>query len=314
VSADELVQTGGPGKTATGAAPVAPTADVAVKVVRSRNEILYFTLRNPKFILGLVVLALFLLAAILGPRFTDYAPYAYVGPGSVPPSSEFWLGTTMFGQDVYTQMVLGLGSTFTVGLLGGGLATLIGMVVGFTAGYRGGWIDEILSALTNVVLTIPILAALILAAAYLEVRGVTIEAVLIGLFNWPWIARAIRAQTFSLRSREFVDLARLSGVGTPKIIAREIAPNMSSYLVLVLIISFGGAILAAAFLEFLGLGPTDAVTLGTMLNNAVLWSALQLGLWWWFIPPGLAITAIVGALYFMNVGLDEIFNPKLRKT
>jgi peptide/nickel transport system permease protein len=165
-----------------------------------------------------------------------------------------------------------------------------------------------------VVLTIPILAALILVAAYLSVRGVVIEAVLIGLLNWPWIARAIRAQTFSLRTREFVDLARLSGVGTRRIITREIAPNMSSYLVLVLILSFGGAILSAAFLEFLGLGPTGTATLGTMLNNAVLWSALQLGLWWWFIPPGVAITAIVGALYLMNVGLDEIFNPKLRKT
>jgi peptide/nickel transport system permease protein len=143
---------------------------------------------------------------------------------------------------------------------------------------------------------------------------VLIEAVLIGLLNWPWIARAVRAQTFTLRVREFVDLARLSGVGTGRIITREIAPNMSSYLVLVLILSFGGAILCAAFLEFLGLGPTNAVTLGTMLNNAVLWSALHLGLWWWFIPPGLAITMIVGALYLMNVGLDEIFNPKLRKT
>jgi peptide/nickel transport system permease protein len=314
MSADEVIKTAGPGQADTAAAPIAPTTDVTVRAVRGRNEVLYFALRNPKLLIGLFVVVLFLLAAIIGPLFTDYAPYAYIGPGSVAPSSEFWLGTTMFGQDVYTQMVQGLGSTFAVGLLGGGLATLIGMVVGFTAGYRGGWVDEILSALTNVVLTIPILAALILTAAYLEVRGVLIEALLIGLFNWPWIARAIRAQTFTLRSREFVDLARLSGVGTPKIIAREIAPNMSSYLVLVLILSFGGAILAAAFLEFLGLGPTDAVTLGTMLNNAVLWSALQLGLWWWFIPPGLAITAIVGALYFMNVGLDEIFNPKLRKT
>lgn len=314
MSTDDAVTPAGPGGTDTAAAPIEPTTDAGAPAVRGRNEILYFALRNPKFIVGLIVVVLFLLAAIVGPRLTGYEAYAYVGPGNAPPSSEFWLGTTTFGQDVYTQMVLGLGSTFAVGLLGGGLATLIGMLVGFTAGYRGGWVDEVLSALTNVVLTIPILAALILVAAYLQVRGVMIEAVLIGLFNWPWIARAIRAQTFSLRTREFVDLARLSGVGTRRIVTREIAPNMSSYLVLVLILSFGGAILTAAFLEFLGLGPTDAVTLGTMLNNAVLWSALQLGMWWWFIPPGLAITAIVGALYLMNVGLDEIFNPKLRKT
>ena len=317
-SADETVTpvgTAAAGTAATTAAPIAPTAAAATLTpTRSRNEILYFALRNPKFLIGLAVILAFAVAAVIGPRFTDHAPYDYVGPGSAGPSSEFWLGTTTFGQDVYTQLVLGLGSTFAVGLLGGGLATLIGMIVGFTAGYRGGWLDEILSAVTNVVLTIPILAALILVAAYLSVRGVVIEAVLIGVLNWPWIARAIRAQTFSLRAREFVDLARLSGVGTSRIISREIAPNMSSYLVLVLILSFGGAILSAAFLEFLGLGPTNAVTLGTMLNNAVLWSALQLGLWWWFIPPGLAITMIVGALYLMNVGLDEIFNPKLRKT
>jgi peptide/nickel transport system permease protein len=314
MSADELVDTSGAPRAGTSAAPVAPTTAVGTTPKRSRNEILYFALRNPKLLIGSAVVLVFALAAVIGPRFTEYAPYDYVGPGSAAPSSEFWVGTTTFGQDVFTQLMLGLGSTFVVGLLGGGLATLIGMIVGFTAGYRGGWVDEVLSALTNVVLTIPILAALILVAAYLSVRGVVVEALLIGLLNWPWIARAIRAQTFSLRAREFVDLARLSGVGTGRIISREIAPNMSSYLVLVLILSFGGAILCAAFLEFLGLGPTNAVTLGTMLNNAVLWSALHLGLWWWFIPPGLAITMIVGALYLMNVGLDEIFNPKLRKT
>lgn len=302
---------------ATDAAVAAPLVDSGAAVVgpkRKRNEVVYFALRNSKFIIGMLIVLLYVIVGVIGPQFTDYGPYDYVGPSNEAPGSEFWLGTTTFGQDVYTQVVLGLGSTFVVGLLGGGLATLIGMAVGFTAGYRGGWIDEVLSMLTNIVLTIPQLAALIIVAAYLQVRGVIIEGVLIGLFGWPWIARAIRAQTFTLRTREFVDLARLSGVGTAKIIRREIAPNMSSYLVLVLILSFGGAILTGAFLEFLGLGPTDAVTLGTMMNHAVSWSALQLGLWWWFVPPGLVITMIVSALYFMNVGLDEVFNPKLRET
>ncbi|HSK95207.1 MAG TPA: ABC transporter permease [Euzebyales bacterium] len=308
IPAETRIETAAP-VPAAGSAPTTPSGPK-----RRVHETAYFALRNPKFVIGAIVIVLFLAAAVIGPRFTDYQPYEYAGPSNEPPGSEFWLGTTTFGQDVYTQFVLGLGSTFVVGLLGGGLATLIGMVVGFTAGYRGGRIDEVLSMATNVVLTIPVLAALIIVAAYLEVRGVVVEAVLIGIFNWPWIARAIRAQTFTLRTREFVDLARLSGVGTSRIIRREIAPNMSSYLVLVLILSFGGAILNGAFLEFLGLGPTDAVTLGTMINNAVLWSALNLGLWWWFIPPGLAITLIVGALYFMNVGLDEVFNPKLRET
>jgi peptide/nickel transport system permease protein len=124
----------------------------------------------------------------------------------------------------------------------------------------------------------------------------------------------VRAQTFSLKSREFVDLSRISGISTFRVIFREIAPNMSSYLFMVLIILFGGAILIAASLDFIGLGPTEGVTLGLMMYNAVAWSALQLGLWWWFIPPGVGITAIVGALYVMNVGLDEIFNPRLRES
>jgi len=105
----------------------------------------------------------------------------------------------------------------------------------------------------------------------------------------------------------------LSGMKTRKVIFDEIAPNMMSYLFMTFILQFGGAILTAATLDFIGLGPTNTISLGLMMQYAVLWGALQLGMWWWFIPPGLAITAIVGALYSMNVGLDEVFNPKLRE-
>jgi peptide/nickel transport system permease protein len=139
------------------------------------------------------------------------------------------------------------------------------------------------------------------------------EAVFIGATSWPWAARAIRAQTFSLRSRDFIDLAKLSGRRGWKIILFEIAPNMSSYLFLTYILLFGGAILIAASLDFIGLGPTGGMSLGLMMFNSVTYgAALQLGIWWWFIPPGIGIIALVGALYVMNVGLDEIFNPKLR--
>ena len=109
-------------------------------------------------------------------------------------------------------------------------------------------------------------------------------------------------------------LARLSGQGSWRIIVREIAPNMSSYLFLVFILLFGGSVLTAATLDFIGLGPTEVMSLGLMLNVAVSNSALQLGMWWWFVAPGVGITAIVAALYVTNVGLDEVFNPKLRKT
>jgi peptide/nickel transport system permease protein len=278
-----------------------------------KNEFLYFALRNNKLKVGLVVLLFFVVLTFVGPLLTDYQPMDYVGPLSAPPSSEFWFGTTSFGQDVFTQFVHGLKASFLVGIIGGGIGTLLGILVGFVAGYRGGLVDEILNTLTNIVLVIPTLAVLLIIVAYLDVRGILIESVFIGLTAWPWAARAIRAQTFSLRTREFVDLARLSGMRPLKVIFTEIAPNMMSYLLLVFILQFGGAVLIAATLDFIGLGPTDAISLGLMMNNAVLWGALLLGIWWWFVPPGLAITAIVGALYVTNVGLDEVFNPKLRE-
>jgi peptide/nickel transport system permease protein len=279
-----------------------------------RREFLHFALRSKKLVLGFTIIVICIAIAILGPWIVTNDPLDYIGPSGRGPSSAYPFGTTTFGQDVLAQFVHGIGATLLVGLLGGGLAAAIGMTVGFVAGYRGGWVDDVLTMVTNVVLVIPTLVVLLVVSAYLEVRGVLVEALFIGITSWPWAARAIRAQTFSLSSREFVDLARLSGASGRSIIVREIAPNMASYLFMTFILLFGGAILIAATLEFIGLGPTEGISLGLMMNNAVRWSALPLGLWWWFIPPGLAITVIVGSLYVMNVGLDEVFNPRLRET
>jgi peptide/nickel transport system permease protein len=286
---------------------------VAVAEPKKRNEFLFFALKNTKLKIGLTVVLLFVLLAIIGPLITPYKPLDFVQAGANPPSGENWLGTTALGEDIFSQLVYGLGMTFLVGIFGGGLATVLGVMIGFIAGYRGGLVDELLNMLTNIVLVIPSLVVLIIIAAYLDVRGVLIEGVFIACFNWPWTARAVRAQTFSLRTREFVDLARLSGVSSLKIIINEIAPNMLSYLLLVFILQFGGAILTAATLDFIGLGPTNGISLGLMMNYAFISGSLMVGYWWWFIPPGLVITVLVGALYITNVGLDEIFNPKLRE-
>jgi peptide/nickel transport system permease protein len=279
-----------------------------------RSETLYFAARNPKLLLGASLVLAFLLVGVLGPwLLVHHAPGATDGPPGQGPSSAYWFGTTTFGEDVWSQFVYGIRSTFVVGALGGGIAAGIGMTIGFTAGYRGGLVDEVLNMLTNIVLVIPTLAVLLILSAYLSARGLMVESIFVGLTSWPWAARAIRAQTFSLVSRDFVQMARLSGASARRIVVREIAPNMSSYLFMTFILLFGGAVLIAATLDFIGLGPTNGVSLGLMMNKAVIWSALQLGLWWWFVPPGLGIMAIVGSLYVMNVGLDEVFNPKLRE-
>ena len=278
------------------------------------SEILFFAFRNVKLRIGLIIVLFFLLLGIFGPMISKYQdPLDYVGQGYQPPSKEHWLGTTTFGQDVFTQLVYGIRSSFFVGLVGGGIATIIGLVIGFLAGYEGGWIDELLMMLTNILLVIPTLALLIIVAAYLPYRGVFIQSIIIGLTAWPWTARAVRSQTLSLRTREFVNLARISGRSHMKIIMYEVLPNMMSYVFMVFILQFGGAILAAVGLDFIGLGPSRGISIGLMLQNAVLWNAIQLGMWWWSIPPGLVITLVVGALYFMNVGLDEVFNPRLRE-
>ena len=294
----------------------APHAVAPVRRMSGAREMAHFALQNRKLVVGLGITVAMLLFAIVGPLFARQAPLAYGGVLSRSPTTSdgYWFGTTMLGQDVYAQFVTGLRLAFVVGALGGGIAAAIGMVVGFTAGYRSGMVDEVLNMLTNVVLVIPTFAVLLVIAAYLQVRGIVMESVFIGVTSWPWAARALRAQTFSLVSRDFVDMARLSGRSSWRIIFTEIAPNMSSYLFMMFILLFGSSILIAATLDFIGLGPSNTISLGMMMQLSVQNAALQLHLWWWFLPPGLAIMAIVGSLYVMNVGLDEVFNPKLRET
>jgi peptide/nickel transport system permease protein len=298
---------------AVAGAPVAGELSPVAPRAAHRSEFLYFAFRNWKFVLGLSVVLFFLALAVFGPMLADHKPLEFSGPSALPPSHEYWFGTTSYGQDVFAEFVYGLRATFLVGCVGGGIAWLLGAGIGFTAGYRSGWIDDVLNMLTNVVLVIPTLAILIIVAAYLNVHSYVTEAILIGLTSWPWAARAVRAQTFSLKTRDFVDIARLSGRNTRQIITTEIAPNMSSYLLMMFILLFGGAVLIGASLDFLGLGPSTSVSLGLMMNNAYSGSALLLGWWWWFVPAGIGIIGIVGSLYVMNVGLDEIFNPKLRE-
>jgi peptide/nickel transport system permease protein len=290
-----------------------PPGAELVATTGPRHEFLHFALRNWKFVFGAsLVLGLFLLA-LFGPMLVSHEPLAFDAPTDARPSADYWFGTTSYGQDVFSQFVNGLRAAFLVGAVGGGIAWLIGAAVGFTAGYRGGWIDDFLNMLTNIVLVIPTLAILIIVAAYINVHSYATEAVLIGLTSWPWAARAVRAQTFTLKTRDFVDIARLTGRSTRQIIVSEIAPNMSSYLLMMFILLFGGAILIGASLDFLGLGPSTQVSLGLMMNNAFMASALLLGSWWWFLPPGVGIILLVGGLYVMNVGLDEVFNPRLRE-
>jgi peptide/nickel transport system permease protein len=303
---------GGPRPAGLAVAPVAGAPGGTPAVGRKGSDFLYYGLRNRKLVFGLGLELLLIAFAIIGPYIANHAPGEFLAQHQSP-SGQYWLGTDSFGHDVFAQLATGLRESYLVGALGALSAAVIGMALGFTAGWRGGILDEVLQLLTNIIVMIPSLVLLVVIGSYLSTRGVLFEGVFIGLTTWPWVARAVRAQTFSLRSREFVELARLSGKRAWSIVIRDIAPNMASYLFLVIILLFGSSMLLAASYDFLGLGPTNVMSIGTMMNQAQLWSALALGYWWWFIPPGLVLTAMVAALLVANVGLDEVFNPKLRE-
>ena len=254
---------------ATPAAPALPSGTGAPP--RARSEILYFAFRNWKFVFGATIVLAMLAIAIVGPmagRPSSARVRRAARPARRPPSTGSVRRRT--GRTSTRSSSTALRAAFLVGALGGGIAWVLGVGIGFTAGYRGGWIDDVLNMLTNVVFVIPTLAILIIVAAYLQVQSYTTEAVIIGLTSWPWAARAVRSQTFSLKTREFVEVARLSGRSTRQIISTELAPNMSSYLLMTFILLFGGAILIGASLDFLGLGPTESISLGLMMNNAFL--------------------------------------------
>ncbi len=299
-----------PVETAVAAGPA--LVPVAAAAPRRRGEFLYYALHNKKLVFGLSLEAFFVLAAILGPVISPHNMTDYFASNQ-PPSAQHWLGTDNLGHDLFAEVASGLRVSYMVGAIGALCAAFVGMALGFTAGWRGGILDEILQLITNIVVMIPALVLLIVIGAYLKTRGVLFEGVFIGLTTWPWVARAVRAQTFTLKSREFVDLARLSGRRAYSIVVRDIAPNMASYLLLVVILLFGTSMLLAANFDFLGLGPTTGTSLGNIMNQSTLWSALQLNYWWWFLPPGLLLTGMVAALLIANVGLDEVFNPKLRE-
>jgi peptide/nickel transport system permease protein len=299
---------------AAAAAPALATAGLGAEspaVARYRGEILHYALRNPKLVFGLCLETLFVLGAVFGPVVSPHNATDFFA-SYLPPSAQHWFGTDNLGHDLFAQVVYGLRDSYLVGALGALSAAVIGVALGLTAGYRGGWLDEVLQMFTNIIIMIPSLVLLIVIGAYLKTRGALFEGVFIGLTTWPWVARAVRAQTFTLRSRDFVDLARLSGKRAYQIVIADIAPNMASYLFLVVVLLFGSSMLLAASYDFLGLGPTNGISLGTIMNQANEWSALQYHYWWWFVTPGAVLAGMVAALLIANVGLDEVFNPKLR--
>jgi peptide/nickel transport system permease protein len=264
---------------------------------------------------GVVLLALFILAGIIGPFVSPYNPgYQNPAPGLSlhPPYGAHLLGTTQSGQDVLSQVLEGIRLTLELAAIVGLVATALAVIVGVTAAFLGGWWDELLSLLTNVVLVIPALPLLIVLLGYLQDKGQTPTIIVLSALSWPWGARVVRAQTLAIRNRDFIAAARETGEKTWRIILAEIVPNEVSLIAASFVNTALYAIGASVALAFIGVADLNSWSLGTILYWAQSQQALQLGAWWWFVPPGLAVALIGTALVLVNTGIDELGNPRLR--
>jgi len=288
-------------------APVAPTR----RRRRLDGSVLGMILRNRKAAFGLAILIFFGAVAILAPVISPYDPDKFVARPHQPPSRDFLFGTTGSGEDVLSQTIWGARISLGTGVIVGVAVTLIGMVIGMSAGYFRGRVDDLLSLIMNVFLIIPALPLLVILAAFLPPGFWTIVAVLT-VTGWAWGGRVLRSQTLSLREKDFVSSAVVSGENSYRIIFREILPNMMSIVVAGMFGAVTFAIGSQAGLEFLGLGNPSAISWGTNLYWAQNNSALLTGAWWTFVPSGASIALVAFAFTLVNYAIDEVTNPRLR--
>jgi oligopeptide/dipeptide ABC transporter ATP-binding protein len=320
----------------------APLAGPTPEPIFHRTRILHLP-RSPKIIAGLVILAVFGVVAIIGRWIAPYSPNATdeqnwvqhvlvpgTGPGTdIPanfyplplgPSAAHWLGTTVFAQDVWSQLLAATQATLFVGLLAAAIATVLSVLIGVTAGYLGGGADEGLSLVANVFLAIPGLPLLIVLADYVPSAGssILLVAAIIAITTWAYSARTLRAQTLSLRNRDFVEAARVSGEGRLRIILVEVLPNLLPIVAASFLFTTLAAVGAYVAIAFLGLAgsptssPPGLWNWGDMLREGFANNAIRGGWWWWWAPPGLCVALLGTGLALLNFGIDEFINPRLR--
>ncbi len=273
--------------------------------------------RGWKVRLGLGIFLTFLLAVAAGPWFVSHVvhldpravDYRYLGAG---PNVHHLLGTTTNGEDVLAQLIIGARGSVLIGLIAALVATGMAVAVGVAGAFLGGWSDHVSTLLTNLLLTLPGLPLILVIAGYLHGGQILTIGLLLGFLGWAGGARNLRAQTLSLRSRDFVTAMRMLGESRWRLMCFEVLPHLLSLLSALFLYGIVGGILGEASLAFLGIGSGDSLTWGVMISEAQRQNGLLRGMWWWFVPPGLCIALISTGVAFINFGVDEVTNPKLR--
>ncbi|GAA0258039.1 ABC transporter permease [Saccharothrix mutabilis subsp. mutabilis] len=287
---------------------VVPTTVVSAPVKRRKLRFV----ANPKATTGLVLMGFFVLMAVIGPWIAPFDPSERSSDLLRPPSGKHWFGTTHLGQDIFSQVLVGTRSVMLVGLVAGVVATVLAVLVGVTSGYLSGAGAEGLSALSNVFLVIPALPLIIIITSTLPDTGNITIALVIGFTSWAWGARVLRAQTLSLRRRDYVEAARATGESTWRIILFEIMPNLTAVIASGFVGTVIFAVISEITLAFIGVSDAGGWNWGTVLFWAQSQQALAQGAWWWFVPAGLAIALLGTALSLVNFGIDEFVSPRLR--
>lgn len=267
---------------------------------------------NGKSATGFIIFLFFLIIAIFAPLIAPYSPSAAIYVPNLSPTADHWFGTTNTGQDLFSQFIYSARTTMVVGFGAGILTTIIGLIFGVIAGYRGGLTDAILSFFMNIFLVLPGLALLIVIGAYVKASTPMVNGLIIALTGWAWGARVFRAQTMTLAERDFIAAAKMSGKSSLRIMISEICPNMMSIIAGNIMFATLGAILAEAGLAFLGFEDINSISWGTMLYWASSNAALLRSAWWWFVPPGVGIAMVGLSLVLMNFAIDQITNPRLK--
>jgi peptide/nickel transport system permease protein len=273
---------------------------------------------NWKLTTGLVLLLTLIALALLSPLIS-----AAIGKGKDPvaiaayqkwlvPSPQHWLGTDQFGRDVFAMTVEALRASLQVGAIAGVISTVVGVIMAFLAGYKGGVVDGVLSTVTDMVLVVPSFPLLIALSAYTKNVGIVEVGIMLAVFSWPFAARTIRSQVLSLRARPYVELAKVTKFRDIEIIVYELLPNMLPYIGVGFASSALGAIFALVGLEVIGLGPGETIDLGKIIFSAINTGAMTLGAWPMFVAPIVLLTLLFAALNLINIGLEEIYNPRLR--
>jgi len=269
---------------------------------------------NKKLLIGLIgFLTVLSISLSVYPLSIPFPPVLGQDKAKLPPSSEHPLGTDNFGRDLLTVFLYAIQLSLYIGVIAGTVGTSIGILIGFVSGYKGGYVDDVLRSFVDVFMVIPLVPILAIIMVVVKSVPLHVMALILGAFSWPGAARTIRSQILSLKEREFIDLARISGLNQFEILFKEILPNMLPYLSIVFVGSVVGAMFAEVGLEVIGLGPQAVGTLGYLFHWAILNVAVLKGWWWWVVPPTAALVSTFASLYIITVGLDEFANPRLKR-